>query len=253
MDRVLRAARTGKGGLVFGRGLIASQIRGSAKSLGRRLVFASGVSNSAETSSAAFLREHKLLTSAIRSRRKIIYFGSIGAAPMAARRYYRHKWQVERRLLALSKKHRIVNVPQVFGEGGNENSLVNYFYESIMGKRNIVLQSGAFRFLLPVKALTWAFEHPKKNRYSRSISLIHNAPITPVTLLAILSSEINQEEPSPEVKDLFTGFIKLLMSQRAKGRKVFKIPFLGYEGIKKELSLYVRNKKNRSGNCYPGL
>ncbi len=117
------------------------------------VIFASGVSNSAETDQRAFAREEALLESLIgRTTKKIVYFGSCASRSDHESAYMRHKHRMEA-LVASTPFGLVLRLPQVVGLTQNPHTLTNFLYDRISTGKRFVLWSRAQRNLLDVDDL----------------------------------------------------------------------------------------------------
>lgn len=253
MSSTLRARRTIGGALVFGRGLLASQFKLTPKSLRNGVIVAAGVSNSSEVNFSAYLRENILLTKALRIGSPVIYFGSLGAKPLANNRYYRHKYLTEKRVIKASKRNWVFCLPQVFGVAGNRNTLVNFFYEMLAEGKLPEIERDVYRLLIPASltiGLSSAFSHPK---LGRRVSVVHNAPLTPEQLFRILEYEYRGLAPPKLTTPKFFDGSSLRRRELLKGRRLLHMRNLGLATLENELRAYVREKKSHTSRSNSGI
>lgn len=242
----LKAVRTTSGTLIFGRGLIAQQLFRTSKKFGRSVIVAAGVSDSSELQAAAYLREHRLLTKALRLKRTVFYFGSVGAVPWGPSRYYRHKFRVEKRVAKASKSNRVFCLPQVFGPSGNQHTLVNFFFGKLQNNERPTLQENVFRLLIPVKLISDLPRASSHSSLGSRISVLHNVPLTPEQLLAILESELAETSLPARPAAEFTRGFALRRSERMKGRRPHVLRSFKREQLESELRAYVRSRRVES-------
>jgi UDP-2-acetamido-2,6-beta-L-arabino-hexul-4-ose reductase len=120
--------------MVVGTGLIAKAFE--EYQLNESIViFASGVSNSKETSKEAFLRERKLLLSYLEdygTSKYFIYFStcSIYDTYFPHNKYAKHKINMEQLIEQKAKQYNIFRLPQVLGVN-NQTQLVGFLYNAI--------------------------------------------------------------------------------------------------------------------------
>ncbi len=120
--------------MIVGSGLLARAFSPIYQANDDVLVFASGVSNSLETSEAAFTRERRLLEEVLeRHQGKLIYFGSCSVvdADRRATPYASHKSQMESLVLARAGSL-VLRLPQVVGRTTNASTLTNFLCSKIM-------------------------------------------------------------------------------------------------------------------------
>lgn len=120
-------------------------------------VFASGVSNSQETSQENFQRERELLFGHLSQPREnhLIYIStcSVSDALQVSSPYILHKKEMEKLTLSESNTS-IVRLPNVVGPSGNRKNLVNYFVDAIVSREKMFVQESAKRYLLGVDEMT---------------------------------------------------------------------------------------------------
>ena len=118
--------------MIIGNGLLAQAFAPLYANDTQHLIFASGVSNSQETCSDAFSREHKLLTAAIDQKKTIVYFStcSIEDPQLVDSQYVQHKLNMEELVLNAGKAA-IFRLPQVVGHTQNQHTLTNFLFRQI--------------------------------------------------------------------------------------------------------------------------
>lgn len=119
--------------MVVGNGMIANSFS-SYRNNPSILIFASGVSNSKETSEAKFQRERALLLQHIDRYpdKCLLYFStcSIYDSYFPPRAYQVHKLSMESLIAAQCKKYMILRLPQVLGKN-NPQQLMGFFNDKI--------------------------------------------------------------------------------------------------------------------------
>lgn len=147
--------------MIIGRGLIADSFKRNSEFVNNYdndcLVFASGVSNSAEKKESEFKREFDLLKESLQNSNNqiVIYFStlSIYDNSLNSSSYIKHKLSIEDFLLSLNREVLILRAPNVVGEGGNKKTLINHFFSSILQEKEIIIWKNAKRNLLAVDHL----------------------------------------------------------------------------------------------------
>ena len=139
--------------IVVGNGLLGSHFH-NADSRSDHVIFASGVSNSSSTSDDDFNREETLLKFWLKHPYTLIYFStcSIDDPFLSATPYVIHKRSMEQLVIG-SKSGIVIRVPQVVGNCGNKNTLINFLVDKIYHKEPFILQAGAVRNLIDIDDL----------------------------------------------------------------------------------------------------
>jgi nucleoside-diphosphate-sugar epimerase len=150
--------------MIVGSGLIASAFIPYFLDDADVVVFASGVSNSRECRSEAFLRERQLLMDALRHERFILYFStcSVSDAELLDTPYVVHKKEMES-LVHSSKDYVIFRLPQAVGKTSNSNTLTNYFYKQIMSGAHFQVWRHARRNIIDVDDVALIVTHLVRN------------------------------------------------------------------------------------------
>ncbi|MGE8587780.1 NAD-dependent dehydratase [Stenotrophomonas sp. JAI102] len=140
--------------MIIGRGLVATAFAQDWLHDQTTVLVAAGVSNSAESDPAAFLREEALLDDVLASpaARLIAYFGSCAVGNSAERQtpYLQHKARMEVKVLA-DPRGRVFRLPQVVGEGGNPHTLTNFLRTRIESGEPFDVWARAERNLIDIQ------------------------------------------------------------------------------------------------------
>ncbi len=139
--------------MIVGSGLLA---QGFSKYRDRDdiVIFASGVSNSAETDLAAYAREQDLLQKYLHADgRCLVYFStcSIFDPERQGSHYAKHKLAMEALIATAAPRHYIFRLPQVVGNIGNPNTLANFLYGRIKAGERFKVWANAPRALLDIE------------------------------------------------------------------------------------------------------
>lgn len=136
--------------MIIGRGLLAKAFAPSFELDDNILIFASGVSNSAETRQEEFDREHTLLQSFLTGGRRLVYFSSCAVAnPYQARTpYFLHKSEMENHVL--HNGGLVLRLPQVVGNSRNHNTLTNFLFDRLTNDTAFNLWAHVERNLIDV-------------------------------------------------------------------------------------------------------
>ena len=138
--------------MIVGDGLIANAFKPRFEHDNTVTIFASGVSNSAETREDAFRRERLLLLDAIeRCEGTFVYFStcSLTDPDRQLTPYVKHKTEAER-LLATLEGAFVFRLPQVVGRTGNPHTLTNFLASKIRTGERFTIWSRAVRTLIDV-------------------------------------------------------------------------------------------------------
>jgi UDP-2-acetamido-2,6-beta-L-arabino-hexul-4-ose reductase len=127
--------------MIIGNGLLAKAFRDHEVD-NKLLIFASGVSNSSETSLKAFEREEGLLVKALKEHylKKIVYFStcSIYDSFFDKSAYTNHKINMKNIIQKISRNYIIIRLPQVLGMN-NKYQLIGFLCQAIKDKKKFDL------------------------------------------------------------------------------------------------------------------
>lgn len=139
--------------MIIGSGLIASLF--SDRDSEDIVFFASGVSNSSETSELQFLREENLIRETIKnnSQKTFVYFSTCSIYDSSKKNslYVLHKHKMEEIIMNAMKSFLILRISNAVGNGGNENLLMNYLVRSLKAGEKITIHEKATRNLIDVE------------------------------------------------------------------------------------------------------
>jgi nucleoside-diphosphate-sugar epimerase len=138
--------------MIIGNGLIAKAFKNSTIDHSNLIIFASGVSNSKEIRLEEYERELKLLTEVINQEehKKLIYFSSCSVSSTNESEYNKYKGRIELFIQEVVDNYLILKLPNVVGKAANNNQLINYFYNSLLNQRKIILNTDCIRHLIDV-------------------------------------------------------------------------------------------------------
>lgn len=182
---------------IIGNGMLAKAF--SNTTINHSLIFCSGVSNSQETQSNAFLREERLLRQALHEQndRCLIYFSSV-AAPTLANLYFKHKMNMERLIEVSSENYLIFRLPQVAGITLN-TTLLPTIIENIYLQKKFIIYKNATRTIVDiedvVKIVNMITMQSIKNK---TINICPNYSFQPEYLAQLVSNQL-QLEPCYEI------------------------------------------------------
>ena len=154
--------------MVTGNGMIAKRFSRFADDADR-LIFASGVSNSANTSDSAFKKESDLLLSDIgrHPAATVIYFStcSIYDPSLQQSPYVLHKLKMEELIKSVSGSFIIFRVSNPVGFTGNVHTLLNYFVEHLLSRTAFTVWQYASRNLIDLDDMFHICEAIIKNEH----------------------------------------------------------------------------------------
>ena len=123
--------------MIIGNGMIAKGFE-KFKYNNEVVVFASGVSNSEETSKAEFFREESILRKVLKGEggKVFIYFGtcSVYDSQFNQRYYVEHKLKMEKIVQSKHSNYLIFRLPQVLG-GNNKKQLIGFLFDKLRNSK----------------------------------------------------------------------------------------------------------------------
>ena len=139
--------------MVVGNGLIARGFQDYADD-DTVIIFASGVSNSANTDIAAFNREQRLLedTIAANKHRKIVYFStcSIYDPSLQHSAYVQHKLAMENIIAASHNDYLVFRISNLAGKTDNPHTVFNFFIQHIESGKPFQVWKKATRNIIDI-------------------------------------------------------------------------------------------------------
>lgn len=167
--------------MIIGNGLIAKSLS-KYKDNDNVLIFASGVSDSKETRQEEFNREIKLIEECITNHKDkiFVYFGSTSSLLKNKNNYSIHKTNIENKIKNNFKKYIILRLPQVFGNGGNNNNLINFLKKNIIENKEILIYKNCYRSIIDVDDVALITDILIKNYKSKKILNISNIELSKV-------------------------------------------------------------------------
>ena len=137
--------------MVVGNGLIANAFK-RFKEDNSIVFFASGVSDSLQTSPNEFLREKNLLLQFLSKKEKLIYFStcSLSDESISNNQYIYHKREIENLITERQELFIIFRLPIIVGQSSNPSTLTNYFYNKIIDNQTFQVYENSCRYLLDI-------------------------------------------------------------------------------------------------------
>lgn len=203
--------------MIYGNGMIGSAMLplDSAKDI----FFASGVSNSMETSPDEFMREKNLIEDALSLRAsenlRFHYFSTTGVESLShdSRAYFHHKKKIEDVLIQKipAQKLKIYRLPNVVGKSRNPHTLTNFLYAAIQSGQSHKLLLDAKRELLDVSDLTKAVRELLKS----DASIVRISGLK-CSVGEIVEAFTQPSEKTAKLTQLLSKYYRLPVSVEAK-------------------------------------
>lgn len=180
--------------MIIGNGLIASVFKNSKIDYANYIIFASGVSNSQETSDDEYEREKDLVIKTINENKglKIIYFSSI-LSDTTKNKYFENKLEIEEIIKSISNNYIIFRLPQIIGGNGNPRNLVNYFKNSIINGDEIIINNRLERSLLDIDDLFKIVNYCKDKVTCETLNVSGIEKINVFTLCNLIGIFLNKK------------------------------------------------------------
>jgi hypothetical protein len=180
--------------MIVGKGLIATGFECSKEDYSNYIIFASGVSNSKETSDKEYNREKDLIIKTITENKdlKIIYFSSI-LVENTKNKYFENKLKIEEIIKTNSNNYIIFRTPQIVGNNGNPKNLVNYIKNCILNETEITINTRVERSLLDIEDLVEIVNFCKNKVTCETLKISGIEKIKVFTLCEIISKFVNKD------------------------------------------------------------
>ena len=174
--------------MIIGNGLIASACSRHFGDNQNVIAFASGVSNSRENRSEAFLREKQMLIEALRRPQMLLYFSTCSVEDPELRNtaYVVHKLEMEA-LVQSAADYSIFRLPQVVGKAPNPNTLTNFICQKILDGTHFQVWRHAKRNLIDVEdvALICSYLVQSSRANNRIVSIASPFDVSVTQLVSI--------------------------------------------------------------------
>jgi nucleoside-diphosphate-sugar epimerase len=180
--------------MIVGEGLIATGFESSKEDYSNYIIFASGVSNSKETSDIEYNREKNLILKTIEEKKdlKIIYFSSI-LVDITKNKYFENKLDIENIIKHNSNNYIIFRIPQIVGKNGNPKNLINHIKNSILNEDEIVINSNVERSLLDIDDLVSIVDYCKDKTNCETLKISGVEKIKVFTLCELIGNLLNKK------------------------------------------------------------
>ncbi len=183
--------------MLIGNGLIANSFKSYLEDK-NIVIFASGVSNSNEIDIHNFEREEELLNDTLLkySDLLIVYFSSCSLEDMELKNtpYHKHKLKMET-LIQQHSNYLIFRIPQIVGNGGNKNSIVNFLVENIKNNKKFDIWKNAIRNLIDIEDIFLIVDFIIRNKIYKNdiINIASSKNIKIIELVQIIEKILNQK------------------------------------------------------------
>jgi nucleoside-diphosphate-sugar epimerase len=141
--------------MIIGSGFIANSFMHLYQRNTSITIFASGTSNSMNTSASDFEREHRLINKALNNdnfNSKLIYFSTCSVLNQSRSEmtpYIKHKMHMEK-VVSMFPKYLIIRLPNVVGASSNSNTLLNFIHSKIKLQETFDLWTNAHRNIIDI-------------------------------------------------------------------------------------------------------
>jgi nucleoside-diphosphate-sugar epimerase len=205
--------------VIIGNGMVANACR-ALSGWENDILYASGVSNSAEHRAELFEKEIDLINyylTQLSPKGSFVYFSttSIMDPSKSGSPYIKHKLIIESMLREKGINHLIVRLPNLVGKSRNPHTLTNFFADSIKKGKQIRLIRNAVRHLIDADDLAGILEdiRQKYGKKHTTVDVETNRPLTAHQILTLMEdamkAKCNVAEGegiiSEKVKDVFSS------------------------------------------------
>lgn len=182
--------------MIKGNGLIANAFKNSDSD--EFVFFASGVSNSLETDENQFIREENLIRKTIRENpgKTFVYFStcSIYDSSKNGSPYVNHKLNMEHLVASECENYLIARASNAVGKGGNPNTLINYFVDSIQNQKPINVHIHATRNLIDVEDIVKIIlEILESGNLNRIVNVAYLSNYSPMEIISAVEKHLNEK------------------------------------------------------------
>jgi len=174
--------------MVIGSGLIAKSFSKN-KLFDDYLIFASGVSNSNTTDENEFKREENLLMKSLSTDKPLIYFSSIFSSSID-NPYFNHKRDMENLIKNNNSNFYIFRMPQIIGNGGNVNNIINLFVSNILNNKRIEIWKDSERSIIDIDDVVGIISYVIGNKTNNKIYNVSGIESTSVIEIVKILEDI---------------------------------------------------------------
>jgi len=180
--------------MIIGNGLVAKGFFPFNDQFDDCIVFAAGVSNSKEEEhSPNFLREKRTLLDALEKHKgfKFLYFSTV-LVGFKKNAYYTHKREMESLVEDRASSFIIFRVPQIVGNAGNKNTLVNNLSESIRNEEQLSISLNVKRSIMDIDDVVEIVRYCKDNIGNEVVLIPGIEPVSVLTLCHEIGKVLNK-------------------------------------------------------------
>lgn len=163
------------------------------------LIFASGVSSSNLNLKSEFTREHKMVQKFLQEypKKLFIYFSScsIEFPDLKNTKYNLHKLNIEKLIQATANNYIIFRLPNVIGNGGNPNTVINFLFNSIKDDKEFSLWKYATRNIIDIEDAVKIIQYIIENNLYRNdtVNIAYEKSILVKDLIQTIESLLNKK------------------------------------------------------------
>jgi nucleoside-diphosphate-sugar epimerase len=218
--------------MIIGNGLIAKSFNKN-KLFDDCLIFASGVSNSNITDEKEFKREENLLMENLSIDKPFIYFSSVFSS-IIDNPYFNHKRDMENLIKSNHSNFYIFRMPQIIGNGGNVNNIINLFVNNILNNKKIEIWKDSERSIIDIDDVVSIIFYVVKNKSKNKIYNVSGIEsISVIEIVKILEDILSKKsiidfidkKPTSLITncvDIEDSINKLLIDRKDYTRKILK-------------------------------
>lgn len=218
--------------MIIGSGLISKSFSKN-KLFDDYLIFASGVSNSNTTDENEFKREENLLMKNLSTDKPLIYFSSIFSSSID-NPYFNHKRDMENLIKNNNSNFYIFRMPQIIGNGGNVNNIINLFVSNILNNKRIEIWKDSERSIIDIDDVVGIISYVIKNKTNNKIYNVSGIESTSVIeIVKILEDILSKKSiisfidkksilPSSNCVEIEDSINDLLIDRKDYTKKILK-------------------------------
>lgn len=205
------------------------------------IIFASGVSNSSETNQNEFNREKDLILKTIYENKnlKLIYFSCM-LAGIIKNDYYDAKLKNEELIKNETSNYIIFRLPQVIGNQGNSNNLVNFLKYSIINNLEINVYDNVERALIDVEDVVNVVDYCKDKINCEILNFSYIEKLKVITICNLIGNILNKQPILKIIKNINNNWN--VKNSDIINEAIININSNGYTN--EILKKYIKNESN---------